>query len=269
MQPGTDPPIQSAERSFILKTIRHNLPVVMFVAISVVILLAVYVFFSPDTDSIESVAESAAIDLTGSNVGGDAPIAAIEKPVKPKPVSQRLAQSPPPERIGLIAGHRGNDSGTECADGLTEVEITSAVVEKLVDQLRQSGLEVDSLDEFDARLEGYSASALVSVHVDSCDYINDIATGYKLAGSPYTDSSQLSICVEQSYGQATALPYHPNSITPHMSEYHAFRKLGPVTQAIIIEIGFLNLDRQLLTADSDIVVDGLQAGIVCFLENLP
>lgn len=269
MQPGTDSPVQSAERSFILKTIRHNLPVVLFLAISVVILLAVYVFFSPDADSLETIAESAAIDLNGSNVDGNAPIAAIEKPVKPKPVAQRLAQSPPPERIGLIAGHRGSDSGTECADGLTEVEITTAVVEQLADELRQGGLEVDSLDEFDARLEGYSASALVSVHVDSCDYINELATGYKLAGSPYTDSSRLSICVEQSYGEATALPYHPNSITPHMSDYHAFRKLGPITQAVIIEIGFLNLDRQLLTTGSDAVVDGLSNGIMCFLENSP
>lgn len=269
MQPGTDSPVQSAERSFILRTLRHNLPVVVFLVVAVAILLSVYIFFSPDSDSIESVAESAAIDLTGSNVDGNAPIAAIEKPVKPKPVTQRLAQSPPPKRIGIIAGHRGSDSGTECSDGLTEVEITTAVVEKLVSQLRDKGIEVDSLDEFDARLEDYAASALVSVHADSCDYINELATGYKLAGSPHTDSSQLSICVEHAYGQATELPYHPNSVTPHMSNYHAFRELAPSTQAVIIEIGFLNLDRQLLTSGSDTVVAGLENGIDCFLETIP
>jgi len=245
------------------------LPVVIFLVLSLAILVAVYLFFSPDADSLEAVADSAAIDLGGSSADPNAPLAPIEKPVKPKPVTQRLAQSPPPTRIGLIAGHRGSDSGTECADGLTEVEINTSVVEELVAQLRQDGLDVDSLDEFDGRLDGYSASALVSVHSDSCDFINEIATGYKIAGSPYTDSSQLSICIEQAYSEATALSYHPNSITPHMTDYHVFRKLAPGTQALIIEIGFLNLDRQLLTDGADKVVEGLSDGILCFLEGVP
>jgi hypothetical protein len=269
MLPDTESPGQSAESSFIIRAVRHNLPVVVFVVLALAILLTVYMYFSPDADSLEAVADSAAIDLSGSNEGANAPIAPIQKPVKPKPVTQRLAQSPPPERIGLIAGHRGSDSGTECTDGLTEVEINSAVVEQLVQQLRQSGVEVDSLDEFDERLNGYAASALISVHSDSCDYINELATGYKLAGSPYTDSSQLSICLEQAYGEATGLPYHPNSITPHMSDYHAFGELAPGTQAVIIEIGFLNLDRQLLTAGADVVILGLSNGIDCFLDNIP
>ena len=54
-----------------------------------------------------------------------------------------------------------------------------------------------------------------------------------------------------------------------MTDYHAFRKLAPGTQALIIEIGFLNLDRQLLTDGSDKVVEGLANGISCFLEGMP
>jgi N-acetylmuramoyl-L-alanine amidase len=269
MLPGTNNTGSSTESPFIVRAVRHNLPVVMFLVLALAILVTVYLFFSPDADSLEAVADSAAIDLGGRSGDPNAQLAPIMKPVKPQPVVQRLAQSPPPTRIGLIAGHRGSDSGTECADGLTEVEINTPVVEQLVAQLRQEGLDVDSLDEFDARLDGYSASALISVHSDSCDFINDLATGYKIAGSPYTDSSQLSICLEQAYGEATALAYHPNSITPHMTDYHAFRKLASGTQALIIEIGFLNLDRQLLTNDTDKVVKGLANGIMCFLKGVP
>ena len=109
MLPGTDGPGHSPERPFIIRVLRHNLPVVVFLILSLSILLAVYIFFSPDADSLEAVADSAAIDLGGSNADGNAPIAPIAKPIKPKPVTQRLAQSPPPQRIGLIAGHRGSD----------------------------------------------------------------------------------------------------------------------------------------------------------------
>jgi N-acetylmuramoyl-L-alanine amidase len=53
-----------------------------------------------------------------------------------------------------------------------------------------------------------------------------------------------------------------------MTDYHAFRKISPMTQALIIEIGFLNLDRDLLTSGSETVVNGLFDGIQCYLENL-
>ena len=122
-------------------------------------------------------------------------------------------------------------------------------------------------DEFDVRLNQYAATALISIHIDSCDYINEIATGFKIAGSPYTDSSSLTICMQQAYGDATQLPYHPNSITPHMSEYHVFNKISTITPALIIEVGFLNLDREILTTQSDVVVTGLVNGIVCYLDQ--
>jgi N-acetylmuramoyl-L-alanine amidase len=51
-----------------------------------------------------------------------------------------------------------------------------------------------------------------------------------------------------------------------MSNYHAFRKISSGTQAIIIEIGFMNLDREILTIESDSVVKGLTNGILCFLK---
>lgn len=255
------------ESPFILKVLRRNVPIVVFLVVALAGMIAIYWYFNPDPTSVEAVTGAIAAESFDS-IDPDAPLAPILKPVKPIPVTQRRQQSPPPLRIGLIAGHRGNDSGTECEDGLTEVEVTSDLVEKLATVLRESGIRVDSLDEFDPRLDSYFATALMSVHVDSCDFVNDLATGFKISGSPYTDSSQLSICVQQAYAGATNLPYHPNSITPHMADYHAFREISPGTPALIIEVGFLHLDRDRLVNDSNDVVNGLANGIMCFVEEV-
>ncbi len=71
-------------------------------------------------------------------------------------------------RVGLVAGHRGNDSGTVCPDGLTEVEVNTRIAELTADRLRSQGMRVDVLDELDARLFFYRADAFVSIHTDSC-----------------------------------------------------------------------------------------------------
>ena len=266
MIPRTNDSEYRAEPRFILQFLRRNIPIVVFLILALGGMGAVYWYFSPNQASVEAVAGLVS-DVDSEFFDPNAPLAPIVKPVRPQPVTQRMQQSPPPLRIGLIAGHRGNDSGTECEDGLTEVELTSSMVERVANKLRETGMQVDSLDEFDPLLDGYFATALVSVHIDSCDYINDLATGYKISGSPYTDSSQLSICMQQAYGEVTGLPYHPNSITPHMANYHAFGKLSPGTPALIIEVGFLYLDREILTDNSDIVVEGLASGVQCYLEE--
>jgi N-acetylmuramoyl-L-alanine amidase len=54
-----------------------------------------------------------------------------------------------------------------------------------------------------------------------------------------------------------------------MTNYHAFRKLGAGTPAIIIEVGFMNLDRELLTSPEDTIIEGLTNGIFCFLGRTP
>lgn len=238
----------------------------IFLVLAGVAMLTVYWYFSPNESEIE-INSGKISDNQFAIVDPNAQLAPIFKEVQAKPVTQRLIQSPPPLLIGIIAGHRGNDSGTECPDGLTEVEITTKLTEQMLNQLSAREIKVEDLDEFDARLENYSASALISVHVDSCDYINELATGFKIAGSPYTDSSALSICVQHAYADNTNLPYHANSVTPHMADYHAFRKIGRGTPAIIIEVGFLNLDRQILTDGSDMIVSGLIEGIECYLDQ--
>ena len=67
----------------------------------------------------------------------------------------------PVNRIGIVVGHRGHDSGAVCANGLTELEINSNVATYVQQKLIKLGYEVDLLDEFDARLANYEAGLLL------------------------------------------------------------------------------------------------------------
>lgn len=234
---------------------RHIL-LLLFIVGATAGMYAVHWYFSPAVGEAQAVAQSS----QGLS-------AAIYKEIPSRPVQQRLAQSPGPIRIGIIAGHAGFDSGAVCEDGLTEVEVNTTIARLVVENLQARGIAVDLLEEFDPRLPGYSATALVSIHADSCVYYNEFATGYKIAASPFTDSTALENCVERTYRQVTNLPYHANTITPHMTDYHAFRTIAPGTPAIIIEAGFMYLDRELLTIQADQPARGISNGILCFLEQ--
>jgi N-acetylmuramoyl-L-alanine amidase len=189
------------------------------------------------------------------------------QPVYPTPTS------PGKPRVGIIAGHLGNDSGAVCPDGLTEAEVNLKIATLVKQDLMAQGYEVDLLQEFDIRLFQYQASVLVSIHNDSCDYINDQATGFKVAAAQSTlypeKAAHLTACLVDRYGSITGLPFHYNSITPDMTSYHAFDEINSSTPAAIIETGFLNLDRQILTQHTDIVAQGVAQGILCFLHNDP
>lgn len=175
---------------------------------------------------------------------------------------------PHTRRIGIISGHRGHDSGAVCADGLTEAQVNFDHALRVAGLLRAHGFEVDIMDEFDPRLEGYRALALISIHADSCIYINDRATGFKIAGKPQPalneENKRLVACLTEHYARATGLGFHSNSITHDMRQYHAFRRADPATPAAIIETGFLYLDRVLLTRQADRVAQGIAEGVLCF-----
>jgi len=68
------------------------------------------------------------------------------------------------------------------------------------------------------------------------------------------------------YGRITGLPYH-DSVTPDMTQYHAFNEVDPSTTAAIIEAGFLYKDYDILTNRPNIIADGIVAGILCFVNN--
>ena len=179
-------------------------------------------------------------------------------------------------RIGIVAGHSGNDSGAVCLDGngnvtLTEADVNLKIAAMVQEQLTQEGYEVDLLREFDARLNGYRALAIVSIHNDSCEYVNDEATGFKVAAALNTNdinrANRLSACLVDRYQGITDMNFHAGSITPDMREYHSFREIDPSTVAAIIETGFLNLDREFLTKRTDLVAKGVVEGILCFAGN--
>lgn len=185
--------------------------------------------------------------------------------------------TPQPQiRIGIVAGHSGNDSGAVCHDGngevtLTEADVNLEIAALVQQQLTQRGYEVDLLREFDTRLNGYRALAIVSIHNDSCEYVNDEATGFKVAAALNTNdlnrANRLTACLVDRYQAITNMTFHAGSITGDMREYHAFREIDPSTVAAIIETGFLNLDREMLTKHTDRVAAGVAEGILCFANN--
>jgi N-acetylmuramoyl-L-alanine amidase len=169
-------------------------------------------------------------------------------------------------RIGIVAGHSGNDSGAVCPDGLTEAQVNQTVAAVAARTLRERGATVDMLQEFDSRLRGYQADAFISIHADSCEV--DLS-GYKVAslegGSAASD--RLAECLWKHYGATTSLLPHANTITYDMSRYHAFREISSQTPAAIIEIGFLKDDREVIVEQPERAAQGIVAGLVCFLRD--
>ena len=170
-------------------------------------------------------------------------------------------------RIGIVAGHHGYDPGATCPDGLREVDINLAVAERVIARLARRGYTVELLSEFDDRLTGYQADVFLSIHSDSC--IPGL-TGFKIARSETSAipevEDQLVDCIIDSYSEQTGLSFHANSISEHMRDYHAFRKIASDTPGAIMELGFMNDDRNVLLYRQDRLARGLVDGIQCFLN---
>jgi len=193
-----------------------------------------------------------------------------------QPESNFVATPQPQLRIGVVAGHAGNDSGAICRDSngnvtLTEADVNLSIATRVQKLLTDEGYQVDLLNEFDTRLNGYRAVALVSIHNDSCEYVNDEATGFKVAAAVNTHdfnrATRLTECLRDRYQNVTGLRFHAGSITNDMRGYHAFSEIDPNTIAAIIETGFLNLDQNLLVKETDKVAYGVAQGILCFARN--
>jgi len=191
----------------------------------------------------------------------------------PTTVAPLIMNNPPPETlpIGIVSGHWKNDSGAICSNGLTEEEVNLQIATLVQQKLIAEGYKVDLLSEFDERLSQYKAIALISIHADTCDFINEDATGFKVAAaihSAYPEkASRLTLCLADRYQAATGLTYLANSSSNDMTNYHAFDEIHTETTAAIIETGFLNLDRQLLTEEPDKVAQGIVNGLLCYIRN--
>jgi N-acetylmuramoyl-L-alanine amidase len=188
----------------------------------------------------------------------------------PRPTIQR----PTGPYIGIVAGHWGNDSGAVCWDsGTTEQDTNLKIAELVAKKLRERGVWVDLLQEFDTRLNGFSGDVLVSIHADSCDPIDadPPATGFKVARSQAsqipTITDKLVDCLRAEYQKATGMNSHENSITNDMTFYHSFKELDPNTPAVIIETGFLRLDYDMIVKQPERPAEGITNGILCFLKT--
>ena len=209
------------------------------------------------------------------------------------PVNATATTDPIPD-VAIIAGHYskdqpGNvptihDTGSVCPDGLKEVDINLAVAQKTLALLNQMGYQTTLFEEFDSRLKDsavggipdFQSKAFLSIHSDACvtGPLYPLATGWKVAHAEPSQSPEeddrLVECIEQSYGDAVKpynLVFNKNTITPAMTEYHAFRSIVPTTPAAIIELAFMGLDRRILTQHQDELAQGLANGVQAFLQG--
>jgi N-acetylmuramoyl-L-alanine amidase len=176
-------------------------------------------------------------------------------------------------RVGIVSGHwsNGDDAGAVCSDGTNEHDVNLAIASLVRQKLEARGYVVDMLQEYDPRLDGYRAAMLISIHADTCDVIDDQATGFKVTASTSSRdqhlADRLTACMDDRYSSVTGLHLHPGSVTVNMTDYHAFSAISTATTAAIIETGFLNLDREILVKHPDIISDGIVSGILCFVNN--
>jgi len=188
--------------------------------------------------------------------------------VAPLIVNNSLSESAP---IGIVSGHWKNDSGAICPDGLKEEDVNLQIATLVQQKLIAEGYKVDLLAEFDEKLSQYKGMALISIHADTCDFISNEATGFKVAAAVHSlypeKASRLVGCLADRYAATTGLIYMPNSASIDMTSYHAFDEIHTETTAAIIETGFLNLDRQILTENPDLVAQGIVNGLICFIRN--
>jgi N-acetylmuramoyl-L-alanine amidase len=254
-QPKTTSSNQTKESN--QRNVFQNLQLVLIAA---VVLATLFTAWTPG--------ESAPQDGSAWQTLNLEPLPSVIPTTAGQPTNAQVSQKP---LIGIVSGHWGNDSGSVCSDGLTEAEINQRIASLVQKRLVDLGYAVDLLKEFDPKLTGYKALALISIHADSCSYINAEATGFKVAAAlanPQPErATRLTACLRSRYGAATGLPLHSTSVTLDMTDYHAFSEIDESTVAAIIETGFLNLDRQFLVDQPDRAAEGIINGILCYLNN--
>jgi N-acetylmuramoyl-L-alanine amidase len=180
----------------------------------------------------------------------------------------------PLPHIGLVSGHWSDkNKGFECSDGTIESDVNLNIATMVQQRLVAEGYSVDLMKEHDSKLMQYSGLLVLSIHSDSCKYIDDSATGFKVATSYYTPTdstkaNRLTTCMIDRYARDTGLHFI-NEVTDDMTTYHTFDEVNTNTPTVVMEMGYLNLDKDLLTKQVDTVSKGITDGILCYLKNQP
>lgn len=241
--------------------------------------------------------------------GGTLPLAAEEDPADPPDlnappvalappggaiIQQGLVRIPKPKvdlngqrRVGIQIGHWQTEdvpkeygtriqaqTGTSWA-GVTEVDTTMAIAERMATLLKAQGIAVDILPT--TVPEGYIADVFIALHCDG-DGVGELS-GFKMAVSsrrgPY--ETRLMQDIKDVYTKATGLDYDLAHVSRQMLGYYAFNwsryqhATSPFTPSTIIELGFLSNDddRALLTEQPDVVATAIVNGIFKFLDDTP
>ena len=208
----------------------------------------------------------------------DAPLAGLP-PTITLPAEANILHG---KRVALQIGHwraadlpdeqahlRGNGGAEH--NGVTEIELNTALAYIVADELTALGVTVDVLP---APVPiGYTADAFVSIH---CDYASNIyLRGYKV-GVPWRASAAslaLRDALHESFA-ATDQPFH-NGVNSTMRGYYAFNYLhydhaiAPTTPAVIIEAGFMTnpADYLLLSVERQTTAHTIASGISQFLAQ--
>ena len=174
-------------------------------------------------------------------------------------------------RIGILAGEWQYSTGEVCADGTIEVDINLNIANRVKLDLEDKKYQVDLFPEIDLDLINYDAKVLVAVYSGSCIQ-NPLPPSGFMVGTSLTAANpdtvnRLAVCLAESYQESTQLPFSYEVINPDHPSYHIFRDIHVDTPAILIEIGKLSTDRDLIEKNTTSIVDGITGGIECFLES--
>ena len=174
-------------------------------------------------------------------------------------------------RIGILAGHWQNSPGEVCADGVIEADINHDIASRVKLNLEETMYKVDLFQEFDLDFLNYEADALVAVYSGSCLESPPPPSGFKIGTSLTTENTEevnnLAVCLGENYQNHTDLPFTYEIINPDHPSFHIFRDIHPDTPAVLIEIGTLSTDRDLIINRSNSIAEGISAGIRCYVEN--
>jgi N-acetylmuramoyl-L-alanine amidase len=175
------------------------------------------------------------------------------------------------QHIGILAGHYGDNPGEVCADGVIESDVNYAIASNVKQLLEERGYTVDLFPEFDMSLLNYKGASLIAIYSGSCQESPLPPSGFKVAGSLTAKDPEiidkLATCIAQEYQKATKLPFTYEVINPDQESYHIFRDINANTPAVLLELGSLKTDRQIITGKSDSVAEGIVSGIMCFLKQ--
>ncbi|MCE2467949.1 MAG: hypothetical protein J4G06_07980 [Caldilineaceae bacterium] len=176
--------------------------------------------------------------------------------------------------VGILVGHWSEedavqDIGAVCEENgvvtHTELQANQRVTDIVIPRLEGLGARVTRLYELDARLNGLSVNLALSLHADSC--ID--ATGYKAAILPTSLTREAEqdfiACLRYWYEHYTGLPWHAYSITDDMIQYHMHTKVAGHTPSVILEMGFMGGDQEILFERPEVIADGIVDSIRCFL----